>query len=98
MYTLEAEYDRPIEGMLQDGTLLPLNQSTTRRYCTATILGLAPSEQLTFICTTHKDDTGPTQQLDAPGEAKAKVGGYLRGAMRGRRMTSSLPDGPAGSR
>jgi len=96
----KAEYDRLIEGMLQDGTLLPLNQST---YPGCYLHRSHPSdvartEQLTFICTTHKDDTGPTNNWMAPGEAKAKVGGYLRGAMRGRTMyVIPYLMGPAGS-
>ncbi len=96
----KAEYDRLVETMLQDGTLLPLNQST---YPGCYLHRSHPSdvartEQLTFICTTHKDDTGPTNNWMVPADAKAKVGGYLRGAMRERTMYA-IPYlmGPAGS-
>jgi phosphoenolpyruvate carboxykinase (GTP) len=84
----KAEYDRLIEDMLGDGTLLPLNQRT---YPNCYLHRSHPSdvartEQLTFICSRDKDDAGPTNNWMAPHEAKAKVGGYLAGAMRDRTM------------
>jgi len=96
----KAEYDRLIEAMLQDGTLLPLNQST---YPGCYLHRSHPSdvartEQLTFICTTHKDDTGPTNNWMAPADAKAKMNPWLRGAMRERTMyVIPYLMGPAGS-
>jgi phosphoenolpyruvate carboxykinase (GTP) len=84
----KAEYDRLIEGMLRDGTLLPLN---SRTYPNCYLHRSHPSdvartEQLTFICTERQDDAGPTNNWMAPAEAKAKAGEYLKGAMRGRTM------------
>ena len=69
----KAEYDRLIEAMLQDGTLLRLNQSTfpdcyLHRSHPSDV---ARTEQLTFICTANKDDAGPTNNWMAPAEAKA---------------------------
>jgi phosphoenolpyruvate carboxykinase (GTP) len=84
----KAEYDGLIEDMLRDGTLLPLNQRT---YPNCYLHRSHPSdvartEQLTYICSRDKDDAGPTNNWMAPAEAKARVGGYLDGAMRGRTM------------
>jgi phosphoenolpyruvate carboxykinase (GTP) len=84
----KAEYDRLIEAMLQDGTLLPLNARTypncyLHRSHPADV---ARTEQLTFICTTRQDDAGPTNNWMSPADAKARAGGYLRGAMRERTM------------
>ena len=84
----KAEYDRLIEAMLQDGTLLPLNPRT---YPNCYLHRSHPSdvartEQLTFICTTRQDDAGPTNNWMSPTDAKARAGGYLRGAMRERTM------------
>src|SRR4029079_10976927 len=96
----KAEYDGLIELMLRDGTLIELNQSTfpgcyLHRSHPSDV---ARTEQLTFICTTHKDDAGPTNNWMAPAEAKAKMGGWLRGAMRGRTMyVIPYLMGPAGS-
>ena len=96
----KAEYDRTIEEMLGDGTLLPLNSKT---YPNCYLHRSHPSdvartEQLTFICSREKDDAGPTNNWMAPAEAKEKAGGYLRGAMRGRTMyVIPYLMGPAGS-
>ncbi len=57
----KPEYDRLIEEMLRDGTLLPLNQRT---YPNCYLHRSHPSdvartEQLTFICTRERDEAGP---------------------------------------
>jgi phosphoenolpyruvate carboxykinase (GTP) len=84
----KAEYDRLIETMLRDGTLLPLN---ARTYPNCYLHRSHPSdvartEQLTFICTTRREDAGPTNNWMAPPDAKRKAGEYLERAMRGRTM------------
>jgi phosphoenolpyruvate carboxykinase (GTP) len=96
----KAEYDRLVEEMLRDGTLLEMNQAT---YPGCYLHRSHPSdvartEQLTFICTGKKDDAGPTNNWLAPAEAKARAGAYFRGAMRGRTMwVIPYLMGPAGS-
>jgi phosphoenolpyruvate carboxykinase (GTP) len=96
----KAEYDRLIENMLRDGTLLPLNQRTYpscylhRSHPT----DVARTEQLTFICSRKKAEAGPTNNWMSPAKAKAKAGGYLKGAMKGRTMyVIPYLMGPAGS-
>jgi phosphoenolpyruvate carboxykinase (GTP) len=84
----KAEYDRLIEAMLRDGTLLPLN---SRSYPNCYLHRSHPSdvartEQLTFICTGRKEEAGPTNNWMSPADAKRKAGEYLKGAMRGRTM------------
>jgi phosphoenolpyruvate carboxykinase (GTP) len=84
----KPEYDRLVEGMLQDGTLLALNPRT---YPNSYLHRSHPSdvartEQLTFICTRAQADAGPTNNWMAPAEAKTRAGAYLRDAMRGRTM------------
>ena len=64
----KAEYDRLIQAMLQDGTLLPLNPNT---YPDCYLHRSHPSdvartEQLTFICARQKEDAGPTNNWMAP--------------------------------
>jgi phosphoenolpyruvate carboxykinase (GTP) len=96
----KAEYDRLIEDMLRDGTLLALNQRT---YPSCYLHRSHPSdvartEQLTFICSREKGEAGPTNNWMSPAEAKAKAGGYLKGAMKGRTMyVIPYLMGPAGS-
>jgi phosphoenolpyruvate carboxykinase (GTP) len=96
----KAEYDRLIEDMLRDGTLLELNPRT---YPNCYLHRSHPSdvartEQLTFICTRSRDEAGPTNNWMAPQQAKESVGALLRGSMHNRtlRVVPYLM-GPAGS-
>src|SRR2546422_10205926 len=96
----KAEYERLIEEMLRDGTLLPVN---THTYPGCYLHRSHPSdvartEQLTFICSREKDTAGPTNNWIAPLEAKAAAGALFRGSMRGRTMwVIPYLMGPAGS-
>jgi phosphoenolpyruvate carboxykinase (GTP) len=96
----KAEYDTLIEGMLQDGTLLPLNPRTFPNCYLhrSHPQDVARTEQLTFICSREREDAGPTNNWMAPAEAKATAGVYLRGGMRDRSMyVIPYLMGPAGS-
>src|SRR6266542_3385637 len=96
----KAEYDRLIEQMLGDGTLLALNPRT---YPNCYLHRSHPSdvartEQLTFICTRERQDAGPTNNWMPPDEAKDRVGTLVRRSMRGRTMfVIPYLMGPAGS-
>ncbi|HXH82336.1 MAG TPA: phosphoenolpyruvate carboxykinase (GTP) [Candidatus Tectomicrobia bacterium] len=96
----KAEYDALIDGMVRDGTLLPLN---SRTYPSSYLHRSHPSdvartEQLTFICTRERDDAGPTNNWMAPAEARGRAGAWLRGSMQGRTMwVIPYLMGPAGS-
>jgi phosphoenolpyruvate carboxykinase (GTP) len=84
----QAENDRLIAEMLDQGVLQRLNQE---RHPNCYLHRSDPSdvartEQLTFICSRRRDDTGPTNNWMEPGEAKRKVGALFDGAMRGRTM------------
>jgi phosphoenolpyruvate carboxykinase (GTP) len=84
----QAENDRLIEQMVSDGTLQRLNEKAAPG-CTlhrSHPSDVARTEHLTFICSRHKEDAGPTNNWMAPDEARAKVGPLFAGAMRGRTM------------
>jgi phosphoenolpyruvate carboxykinase (GTP) len=84
----EEESQRLVEKMLNDGTLLELNQKAHpgcylhRSHPN----DVARVEHLTFICAQRKEDAGPTNNWMAPQEAKEKVGGLFKGCMKGRTL------------
>ena len=46
---------------------------------------VARTEDLTYICTTLRDDAGPMSNWMSPEEGYRRAGGILCGAMKGRR-------------
>ena len=96
----QSEYAALIASMLADGSLVELNPRT---YPSCYLHRSHPSdvartEQLTFICTTNKDDAGPNNNWMAPAEGKAKVRPLFDGVMRGRTMyVIPYVMGPVGS-
>ncbi|MCL5770991.1 MAG: phosphoenolpyruvate carboxykinase (GTP) [Actinobacteria bacterium] len=59
---------------------------------------VARTENLTFICTTKKEDAGPTNNWMSPEEAYKKAGEFFKNAMVGRTMyIIPFSMGPAGS-
>ncbi len=96
----EQEYERLIQTMLQDGSMQQLNPQS---YPNSFLYHSDPSdvartEEVTFICTTRREDAGPTNNWMSPEEAKAKVRPIFEGSMRGRTMyVVPYLMGPAGS-
>ena len=85
------EYDRLVEDMLRDSTLLELNQKT---YPGCYLhrshpQDVARTEQLTFICTRDKGDAGPTNNWMAPDAGGAGPGGAGAPERRRRAGTRS---------
>jgi phosphoenolpyruvate carboxykinase (GTP) len=84
----EAEYEGLIEHMLDDGTLMRLNQEA---YPGCYLHRSHPSdvartEHLTFICSSERDDAGPTNNWMPPKDARDKVGKLFEGSMQSRTM------------
>ncbi|MGH8067986.1 MAG: phosphoenolpyruvate carboxykinase (GTP) [Candidatus Entotheonellia bacterium] len=84
----ESEYEGLIEQMLDDGTLMRLNQEA---YPDCYLHRSHPSdvartEHLTFICSSERDDAGPTNNWMSPKEARDKVGRLFEGSMQSRTM------------
>jgi phosphoenolpyruvate carboxykinase (GTP) len=82
------EYEGLVRGMLADGTLVALNQEK-HPGCylhRSNPTDVARTEHLTFICTDHQADAGPTNNWMSPADAREKVGPLFDGAMKGRTM------------
>ena len=84
----EGEYEGLIERMLDDGTLMRLNQEA---YPECYLHRSHPSdvartEHLTFICSPERDDAGPNNNWMPPKEARDNVGKLFDGSMQSRTM------------
>ena len=84
----EAESERLVERMLDDGTLLRLNEKT---HPNCFLHRSAPSdvarvEHLTFVCTRDQVDAGQNNNWMDPAEARRLMDGLYAGCMRGRTM------------
>ena len=84
----EDEKERFTAEAVTDGILLPLNQERLPGCYLhrSNPNDVARTEQNTFICTTDKEETGPTNNWMAPGEAYERLSGIFKGSMRGRKM------------
>ena len=84
----EAENARLIEGMLESGTLVKLNEDThpgcyLHRSDPADV---ARVEHLTFVCTPEREDAGPNNHWLSPEEGHARMDALYAGCMEGRTM------------
>ncbi len=84
----QSEFESLADEMLRDGTFLDLNPHTYPRCYLhrSNPNDVARTEGLTFICSTRKEDAGPTNNWMAPAEAKEKVRPLFHAAMKGRTM------------
>ena len=84
----DQEYRKLLDEMLDNGTLVELNQST---YPGCYLHRSDPEdvarvEHLTYVCTENPADAGPNNNWKAPAEAKALMESCFTGCMRGRTM------------
>jgi phosphoenolpyruvate carboxykinase (GTP) len=96
----EQEFGALVRTMVADRSLEPLNPE---EYPNCWLHRSNPNdvarvEKCTYICTTHRDDAGPTNNWMSPQDAKALVRPMFDGCMRGRTMyVVPYIMGPAGS-
>ncbi len=94
------EKERLEKEAFATGELIKLNQEKLPGcvYHRTAINDVARTENLTFICTSKKEDAGPNNNWMSPAEAYEKAGSYFRGSMRGRTMyVIPFSMGPVGS-
>jgi phosphoenolpyruvate carboxykinase (GTP) len=97
----EAERARLVRECLASGELIELNQQKLPGCYLhrSAPHDVARTEHLTFICTSRRDDAGPTNNWMSPVEARAKVTPLLSGSMAGRTMfVVPFLMGPPGSK
>jgi len=82
------------------GEIIELNQKKLPGcfYHRTALNDVARTEGLTFICTTKKEDAGPTNNWMSPPEAYEKAASIFKGSMKGRKMyVIPFSMGPVGS-
>jgi phosphoenolpyruvate carboxykinase (GTP) len=97
----EAERARLVRECLASGELIELNQQKLPGCYLhrSAPHDVARTEHLTFICTSRRDDAGPTNNWMSPVEARARVTPLLNGSMAGRTMfVVPFLMGPPGSK
>ena len=84
----EEERDRLTKQALSTGELVELDQEKLPGclYHRTAENDVARVEHLTFICTEHKEDAGPTNNWMEKSAAYAKLGTLFDGCMKGRTM------------
>jgi phosphoenolpyruvate carboxykinase (GTP) len=84
----ESEADRIQQQMVREGHTLPLNPKTYPNCFLhrSDPNDVARTEKVTFICTSDREDAGPTNNWMAPSDAKQILGGLFRDSMKGRTM------------
>jgi phosphoenolpyruvate carboxykinase (GTP) len=96
----EEEKERLTEQAVGTGEIVRLNQKKLPGclYHHTAINDVARTEDLTFICTTLREDAGPTNNWMSPEEGYRRAGEIFRRAMRGRTMyVIPFSMGPVGS-
>lgn len=96
----EEQKDRLIQEAASTGEVVPLDQERLPGclYHRTAINDVARTEDLTFICTTLREDAGPTNNWMSPEEGYRRAGEIFRGSMKGRTMyVIPFSMGPVGS-
>jgi len=77
-----------VNGMLDTGDLIELNQATHPECFLhrSDPHDVARVEHLTFVCTTDEDDAGPNNHWMSPADAHRKMDALFSGCMEGRTM------------
>ena len=96
----EEEKDRLTQDAVAGGEVSLLNQEKLPGclYHRTALNDVARTEDLTYICTTLREDAGPTNNWMSPEEGYRRAGEIFKGAMRGRAMyVIPFSMGPIGS-
>jgi len=96
----EEQKQQLTDEACKTGEIIKLNQEILPGcvYHRTAVNDVARTENLTFICTTLKDDVGPNNNWMSPDEGYRKAGEIFSGSMKGRTMyVIPFSMGPVGS-
>ena len=96
----DEENERLTQEAIAAGEIVSLNQEKLPGclYHRTAVDDVARTEDLTYICTTLREDAGPTNNWMSPEEGRRRAGEILSGAMKGRTMyVIPFSMGPVGS-
>ncbi|MBI3920818.1 MAG: phosphoenolpyruvate carboxykinase (GTP) [Armatimonadetes bacterium] len=96
----KEERERLTAEAVKTGEVISLNQEKLPGclYHRTAINDVARTEELTYICTTLKDDAGPTNNWMSPEEGYRRAGEIFHASMKGRTMyVIPFSMGPVGS-